>query len=65
MDIPTHPSDLSMIAWFTTAEGDDLNDTLERAAHQALMEFCERLAAIGDPEHETYHAGWVFMARYT
>jgi chromosome segregation ATPase len=30
-----------MTAWFTTARGDDLNDTLERAAHQALTEFCE------------------------
>jgi cell division protein FtsB len=25
-----------MMAWFTTATGDDLDDTLERAAHQAL-----------------------------
>jgi hypothetical protein len=31
-----------MMAWFTTARGDDLDDTLERAAHQALTEFCER-----------------------
>jgi hypothetical protein len=31
-----------MTAWFTTARGNDLDDTLERAAHQALMEFCER-----------------------
>jgi hypothetical protein len=31
-----------MVAWFTTARGDDLDDTLERAAHQALTEFCER-----------------------
>jgi chromosome segregation ATPase len=30
-----------MMAWFTTAQGDDLNDTLERAAHQAPTEFCE------------------------
>jgi hypothetical protein len=30
-----------MMAWFTTARGDDLDDTLERAAHQALTEFCE------------------------
>jgi hypothetical protein len=30
-----------MTAWFTTAIGDDLNDTLERAVHQALIEFCE------------------------
>jgi hypothetical protein len=83
MDIPTHPSDLSMTACFTTAEGDDLDDTLERVAHQALMEFCEchlsgldsttvallpvwnegnavwneRLAAVGNPKRETYHAG--------
>jgi hypothetical protein len=31
-----------MMAWFTTARGDDLDDTLERAAHQAFTEFCER-----------------------
>jgi hypothetical protein len=30
-----------MTAWFTTARGNDLDDTLERVAHQALMEFCE------------------------
>jgi hypothetical protein len=30
-----------MTAWFTTAEGDDLDNTLERAAHQVLMKFCE------------------------
>jgi hypothetical protein len=30
-----------MTAWFTTARDNDLDDTLERAAHQALMEFCE------------------------
>jgi hypothetical protein len=42
MGIPAHPSDPSMTAWFTTATGDDLDDTLERAAHQALIEFCER-----------------------
>jgi peptidoglycan hydrolase CwlO-like protein len=37
------------MAWFTTARGDDLDDTLERAAHQALMEFCERhLPVLGD-----------------
>jgi hypothetical protein len=41
IDILTHPSDPSMTAWFTTAMGDDLNDTLDRAAHHALMEFCE------------------------
>jgi hypothetical protein len=38
-----------MTAWFTTAQGDDLDDTLERAAHQALTEFCERhLPVLGD-----------------
>jgi hypothetical protein len=41
MDIPAHPSDPTMTTWFTTARGDDLNDTLERATHQALTEFCE------------------------
>jgi chromosome segregation ATPase len=30
-----------MMAWFTTATGDNLDDTLQRAAHQALTEFCE------------------------
>jgi hypothetical protein len=29
------------MAWFTTAQGDELNDTLERAAHKALTEFCD------------------------
>jgi hypothetical protein len=79
-----------MMAWFTTARGDDLDDTLKRAAHQALTEFCERhlpvlgdtaiallpvrnegnavwterVAAIGDPEFPTHHAGWVLTARY-
>jgi hypothetical protein len=49
VDIPAHPADLTMTAWFTTARGDDLNDTLERAAHQALTEFCERhLPVLGD-----------------
>jgi hypothetical protein len=33
MDILPHPSDSGMTAWFTTATGDDLDDTLERAAH--------------------------------
>jgi hypothetical protein len=38
-----------MTAWFTTARGDDLDDTLERATHQALMEFCEHhLPVVGD-----------------
>jgi hypothetical protein len=72
------------------ARGDDLDDTLERATHQALTEFCEhhlsvlddttiallpicnegntvwseRVAAIGDPEFLTHHAGWALTARY-
>jgi hypothetical protein len=49
VDIPAHPTDPAMTAWFTMARGDDLDDTLERAAHQALMEFCERhLSVLGD-----------------
>jgi hypothetical protein len=47
--IPAHPTDPTMTAWFTTARGDDLNDTLERAANHALMEFCWRhLPVLGD-----------------
>jgi hypothetical protein len=38
---PDSPSDLSLKAWFTTATGDDFDDTLERVAHWALVEFCE------------------------
>jgi hypothetical protein len=38
-----------MTTWFTTARGDDLDDTLERATHQALTEFYERyLPILGD-----------------
>jgi hypothetical protein len=49
VDIPAHPTDPTMTAWFTTAQGDDLDDTLERATHQALTEFCERhLPVLGD-----------------
>jgi hypothetical protein len=49
VDIPAHLTDPTMTAWFTTARGDDLDDTLERAAHQALTEFCERhLPVLGD-----------------
>jgi hypothetical protein len=48
-DIPAHPTDPTMTSWFTTAGGDDLDDTLERVAHQALAEFCERhLSVLGD-----------------
>jgi hypothetical protein len=90
VDILTHPSDPSMMAGFTMAKGGDLDDSLERVAHQALLEFyechlpgldgttvtllpvrnkgdtawSERLATIGDPECETYHVGWAFMACY-
>jgi hypothetical protein len=42
VDVPAHPFDPGMTAWFTTATGDDLDDTMERTAHQALMEFYER-----------------------
>jgi hypothetical protein len=49
MDIPAHLTDPTMTTWFTTAWGDDLNDILERATHQALTEFCERhLPVLGD-----------------
>jgi hypothetical protein len=90
VDTPTHPFDPSMMAWFTTARGNDHDNTLERDAHQTLMEFCEHhlpgldgtaiallpirnqgnavwsehVAAIGDPELLTYHAGWAVTARY-
>jgi hypothetical protein len=83
-------TDPTMTVWFTAAQGDDLDNTLERAAHQALMEFCERhlpvlgntaiallpiqnegnavwserVAAIGDPELPTHHAGWALTACY-
>jgi hypothetical protein len=30
-----------MTAWFTTATSNDLNDSLERSAHQTLTELCE------------------------
>jgi hypothetical protein len=89
VDIPAHPTNPTMTARFTTAWGDDLDDTLERAAHQALTEFCEchlpvlgdtviallpvqnggnvvwseRVAAVGDSELPTHHAGWALMAR--
>jgi hypothetical protein len=49
VDIPTHPTYPTMMAWFTTARGDDIDDTLERVAHQALTEFFERhLPVLGD-----------------
>jgi hypothetical protein len=42
VDIPTHPSDPSLMACFPTAIGDDLSSTLERAAHRAHIQLCER-----------------------
>jgi hypothetical protein len=49
VDILAHPTDLTMTTWFTTARGDDLDSTLEWAAHQALTEFCEHhLPVLGD-----------------
>jgi chromosome segregation ATPase len=91
VDILPHPTDPTMTAWFTTTRGDDLDNTLERAAHQALTEFCERhlsvlddtaialllvrnegntvwsehVAAVGDLEFTTHHAGWALTARYS
>jgi hypothetical protein len=91
VDILAHPSDPTMTDWFTTARGDDLDDTLERVAHQALTEFCERhlpvlgdttialltvwnkgntvwsesVAAVGDPELPTRHAGWALTSHYS
>jgi septal ring factor EnvC (AmiA/AmiB activator) len=45
--------------------GDDLDHTLERAAHQALTVFYEcHMPAIGDPKLPTHHVGWVLSARY-
>jgi hypothetical protein len=41
VDIPAHPTNPTMTAWFTMTRGDDIDDTLERATHQALTEFCE------------------------
>jgi hypothetical protein len=78
------------MVWFTTAQGDNIDDTLERVAHQALTEFCERhlpvlsdtaiallpirnegnvvwserVAAVGNPEFLTHHAGWAFTTCY-
>jgi hypothetical protein len=49
VDVSAHPSDPGMMAWFTTATGDDLDDTLERSTHQALIEFCEcHLSGLAD-----------------
>jgi hypothetical protein len=49
VDIPAHPTDPTMMAWFITTRGDDLDDTLEKVAHQILTEFCEHhLPVLGD-----------------
>jgi hypothetical protein len=49
VDILAYPTDPTMMAWFTMARGDDLDDTLERATHQALTEFYVRhLPVLGD-----------------
>jgi hypothetical protein len=49
VNILAHPTDPTMTAWFTMAQGDDLDDNLKRAPHQALTEFCERhLPVLGD-----------------
>jgi hypothetical protein len=53
VDILAHPTDPTMTAWLTMAGGDDLDDTLERAAHQTLMEFCERHLLVGPSRHAT------------
>jgi hypothetical protein len=42
VDILAHPTDPTMTAWYTTTRGNDIDDTLESAAHHALTEFCER-----------------------
>jgi hypothetical protein len=33
VNILTHPTDTTMMAWFTTAQGDDLDDTRTRLQH--------------------------------
>jgi hypothetical protein len=49
VDILAHPTDTTMMAWSTTARGNDLDDTLERAGHRAITEFCERhLSVLSD-----------------
>jgi hypothetical protein len=49
VNILAHPTDPIMTAWFTTAQSDDLNDTLERAVHQVLTKFYEQhLPVLGD-----------------
>jgi hypothetical protein len=33
---------IRVLHWFTMVTGDDIDDMLERAIHQALTDFCER-----------------------
>jgi hypothetical protein len=53
VDIPAHPTDPTMTAWFTTVRGDDVDGTLERPAQQALTEFYERHLRVGRLHHAT------------
>jgi hypothetical protein len=49
VDILARPTEPTMMVWFSTVRGDDLDDTLERATHQTLTEFYERhLLVLGD-----------------
>jgi hypothetical protein len=49
VDILAHPTDPTMMAWFTMSRGDALHDTLEWAGHQSLTEFSEcHLPVLGD-----------------
>jgi hypothetical protein len=49
VDILAHPTDPTIMTWFTTARGDDHDNALESSAHQALTEFCEcHLPVLGD-----------------
>ena len=42
VDIPSNPAHPDWMAWSTCVRGRDMEDTLERAAQQALTEFCGR-----------------------
>jgi hypothetical protein len=51
VDILAHPTNPTMTAWFTMARGDDIDNTLKRATHQTLVEFCEcHLPVLGDTD---------------
>jgi hypothetical protein len=47
-----------MTAWFTTAWGDDLEDALERATHQALTEFFKHHLSVLDDTAITLLPVW-------